>query len=159
LSVPDGAVPDAKVNVMENYCVRWEGTMTPSVSGDYTFTTDSLDGVRLLVDGKSLFDDLYDHVGPINRGHITLTAGKPVTFRLDLWHRRGNAQCKLLWSLPEPAAPSATGLIQRVHDDGTTLLILERPDAWMNLITNHTAAKYNGSFVIGTAWLGGLHFV
>jgi hypothetical protein len=158
-SVPDGAVPDPKASVTDNYTVRWEGKMIPPVSGDYTFATDGTDGVKLWVDDQLLFDDLRTHNAPVNRVHITLAAGKPVTLRLDLWHRRGNAQCKLLWSLPEPGAPDSGKLLQRVHDDGTTLLILDRADTWMNLITNNTAAKYNGSFVVGTAWLGGLYFV
>jgi len=158
-SVPDGSVPDPGASVTGSYCVRWEGKILPPVSGDYTFATDGTDGVQLWVDGKTLFDDLYTHNTPVNRGRLRLTAGKPVALRLDLWHRKGNAQCKLLWSLPEPGAPDSGKLIQRVHDDGTTLLILDRADAWMNLITNHTAAKYDGSFVIGTAWLGGLYFV
>lgn len=38
------------------------------------------------------------------------------------------------------------------------MLILDRADTWMNLITNHTSVKYAGAFQIGTAWLGGLHF-
>ncbi len=158
-SVPEGAVPDPKANVTDNYSVRWEGKINPPASGDYTFVTEGTDGVRLWVDGRLLFDDLYTHNTPVNRGHVTLTAGKPVTMRLDLWHRKGNAQCKLLWSLPEPGAPDSGTLIKRVHDDGTTLLILDRADTWMSLITNNTAAKYDGSFVIGTAWLGGLYFV
>jgi hypothetical protein len=158
-SVPDGAVPDPGANVTGNYSVRWEGEIVPPASGDYTFATDGTDGVKLWVDGKLLFDDLYTQNHPVNRGHVLLTAGKTVTLRLDLWHPYGNAQCKLLWSLPEPGAPTPGQLIQRVHDDGTTLLILDRADTWMNLITNNTAAKFDGSFVIGTTWLGGLYFV
>jgi len=158
-SVPDGSVPDPKANVTENYNVRWEGKIDPPVSGDYTFISEGADGVRLTVDGQVLFDDLDSHDTPVNRGRIRLAAGKPATLRLDLLHRWGNAQCKLLWSLPEPNPPSPARLIQRVHDDGTTLVILDRADTWMNLITNNTAARYDGSFVIGTAWLGGLVFV
>jgi beta-galactosidase len=157
--VPDGSVPDPKANVTGNYTARWEGKITPPLSGEYSFVTDSSDGVRLFVDGKLLYDDLYTHNTPVHRAHIELTADKPVALRLDLWHRKGNAQCKLLWAVPEPDAPDPTRLIQRVHDDGTTLMILDRADTWMRLITNHTDVKYNGSFVIGTAWLGGLHFV
>ena len=158
-SVPDGSVPDPKANLTDNYTVRWEGKINPRVSGDYTFATDSLDGVRLSIDGKVLFDDLYDHSAPVNRGHAVLTAGKSVTVQLDLWHRKGNAQCKFLWSLPEPDAADAARLIRRVRDDGTALLVLDRADTWMSLITNHTAATCSGSFTIGTAWLGGLYFV
>ena len=158
-SVPDGAVPDPKADVTDNYTVRWEGKIIAPITGDYAFATESTDGVRLSVDGKLLVDDLYTHNTPVNRGRVTLTAGKPVAFRLDLWHRKGNAQCKLRWAAPEPGAPDARRLIQRVHDEGTTLLILDRADTWMDLITNNAAVRYNGSFVIGTAWLGGLHFV
>jgi hypothetical protein len=157
--VPDGAVPDPQVSVMENYGVRWDGKILPTATGTHTFATDSNDGVRLWVNGKLIFDDLTTRNNTINRGRIALEAGKPADLRLEFWHRKGNAQCKLMWSPPEAGAPSAAGLIERVRNDGTTLLILDRADTWMNLITNHTSAKYSGSFTIGTAWLGGLHFV
>jgi PA14 domain/Glycosyl hydrolases family 2/Glycosyl hydrolases family 2, sugar binding domain/Glycosyl hydrolases family 2, TIM barrel domain len=157
--VPDGSVPDPQANVAGNYTARWEGKMTPPASGEYTFATDSSDGVRLFVDGKLLYDDLYTHNTPVHRARIVLTAGKAVALRLDLWHRKGNAHCKLLWAPPEVGAPNPARLIQRVRDDGTTLLILDRAESWMRLITNNTAATYDGSFEVGTAWLGGLHFV
>jgi beta-galactosidase len=157
--VPDGAAPDPKVNVMEDYGVRWEGKIVPPATGSYTFATDGNDGVKLWVDGKLLFDDLYTRNNTINRGRIALEAGKPVAIHLDLWHHLGIARCKLTWSPPEVGAPDAAKLIERVRNDGTTLIILDRAESWMKLITNHTAAKYRGSFTIGTAWLGGLHFV
>ncbi|HEY1662382.1 MAG TPA: PA14 domain-containing protein [Verrucomicrobiae bacterium] len=158
-SVPDGSVPDPKANVTDDYSVRWEGTINPPVSGVYSFETEGTDGAQLRVDGKLLYDDLRTHINPVNHGQITLTAGQPVTLRVDLWHRKSNAQFQLRWALPESDAPDAAKLLQRVHDDGTTLLILDRADTWMNLITNATPVKYDGSFVIGTAWLGGLFFV
>jgi len=157
--VPDGAAPDPKLNVMENYGVNWEGKVVPPVTGNYTFATDSNDGAKLWVDGKLLFDDLYTRSNTKNRGRIALEAGKPVAIRLELFHRRGNAGCLLTWAPPEAGAPDSLKLIERVRNDGTTLIILERADSWMKLITNNTAAKYSGSFTIGTAWLGGLHFV
>jgi len=157
--VPDGAAPDPKLNVVENYGVRWEGKIVPPVTGSYTFATDSNDGAKLWVDGKLLFDDLYTRSNMINRGRIALEAGKPVAIRLDLFHRRGNAECLLTWAPPEAGAPDSLKLIERVRNDGTALIILDRADSWMKLITNNTAAKYNGSFTIGTTWLGGLHFV
>jgi beta-galactosidase len=157
--VPDGAVPDPQVNTLENYGVRWEGEITPSVSGNYTFATDSNDGVRLWVGGELLFDDLNTRSRTVNRGRIALEAGKTVAVRLEFWHRKGEARCRLRWAPPEAGAPNPARLIERVRKDGTTLLILDRADTWMNLITNNTRVTYGGSFQIGTAWLGGLHFV
>ena len=34
--VPDGAIPDPKVNILDNYTVRWDGKITPPATGDYT---------------------------------------------------------------------------------------------------------------------------
>jgi hypothetical protein len=157
--VPDGAVPDPKMSVMENYGVRWEGKIVPPAAGAYTFAAESPDGVKLWVDGKLLFDDLNARTNTVRRAHVTLEAGKAVAVRLDLLHRKGNAECKLMWSPPEAGAADAQKLIERVRNDGTTLLVLDRAETWMNLITNNTAATYGGSFAIGTTWLGGLHFV
>jgi len=157
--VADGAVPDAQVSVMENYGVLWEGTIVPPSTGLYTFATDSTDGVRLWVNGQLLFDDYYTRDNIINRGRVTLEAGKAVAVRLEYWHRKGAARCKLLWAPPETGGPDLQKLITRVRNDGTTLIILDNAETWMNLITNNTTATYAGTFQIGTAWLGGLHFV
>lgn len=157
--VPDGAAPDQQSSFTENYGVRWEGKILPPTTGDYTFAIQSSGGARLWVNGQLLFDDLYARNNLINRARIGLKAGKPVSVRVEFWQRKGDAQCKLLWAVPETDAPSAAKLIERVKNDGTTLFILDRADTWMSLITNNTSAKFNGSFQIGTAWLGGLHFV
>ena len=158
-SVPDGATPDPALNMTENYGVRWEGRIVPSVTGETVFATDSNDGVRLWVNGELLIDDMETRDSIINRGHVHLEAGKPVTIRLEFWHRRGNAACRLLWSPPELHPPDPERLLARVRDEGTTLLILDRADTWMDLIQKDTGVKYSGSFTIGTTWLGGLHFV
>ncbi len=158
-SVPDGATPDSAMTMTENYGVRWEGQIIPSATGETVFATDSNDGVRLWVNGQLLFDDMQTRNNLVNRGRISLEAGKAVAIRLELWHRRGSTQCRLLWSQPESHPSNPEQLIRRVHDDGTTLLILDRADTWMDLIQKATPVKYHGSFTIGTAWLGGLHFV
>jgi len=139
--------------------VVWEGTILPPSTGFYTFATDSTDGVRLWVDGKLLFDDYYTRDNTINRGRLTLEAGKAVAVRLEYWHRKGAARCKLLWAPPEAGGPDVQKLIERVRNDGMTLIILDDAETWMNVITNNTTVTYTGTFKIGTAWLGGLHFV
>jgi hypothetical protein len=156
--VADGATPDPKLGVMENYGVLWEGKIIPPVSGEYTLAMESRGGTRLLVDDRELFDDLGAR-NTVNRGRIVLKAGQPVTMRAYYWQRKGAAECRLLWSPPETNAPSPEKLLERVRRDGTTLVILDRADTWMPLITNNTPVRYDGSFQIGTAWLGGLHFV
>ena len=152
--VPDGAAPDQHTSVVENYGIRWEGKILPTRTGNYTFATESSDGLRLWVQEELLFNTFREKGSQNNQGRIHLDAGKPVSIRLEFWHNKGNAQCKLLWAVPEADAPDPKRLIERVRNDGTTLFILDRADTWMNLITNNTSVKYNGSFKIGTQyWL------
>jgi len=157
--IPDGAAPDQHSSVLENYGVKWEGKISPPSAGDYTFQVESSDGVSLWVNGTQLFDHFREKGSQVNQGKIHLEAGQPVSLRVELWHYKGDAQCKLLWAVPEADAPDPNRLIERVRNDGTTLFILDRADTWMNLITNNTSVKYAGSFKIGTTWLGGIHFV
>ena len=157
-SVPDGAAPDQHTSFTENYGMVWEGALMPQNSGEYTFAIAANGSVRLLVNGEPVITD-YGSSGAIDRARVNLTAGQPATIRLEFWHRRGNADCKLLWAMPETKAPDAAKLIERVKNEGTTLIILNRADTWMNLIATNTGIQYHGSFTVGTAWLGGLHFV
>jgi hypothetical protein len=56
--------------------------------------------------------------------------------------------------------PRARKLVQRVRDEGTTLIVLENAPAWLELAqTLDPEVKFKGSFRVGTAWTGGVHFV
>ena len=67
----------------------------------------------------------------------------------------------LLWSVPVTVPPpSAQKLIDRVRNDGTTLIVLANAADWLELAkTSAPEIKYNGSFRVGTTWAGGVHFV
>jgi len=65
----------------------------------------------------------------------------------------------LKWSLPGKTAIDPQILIDRVKNDGTTLVILDASEAWMDIISKNTTVGYKGSFVVGKDWVGGVHFV
>jgi beta-galactosidase len=50
-------------------------------------------------------------------------------------------------------------LIQRAVNDGTTILFLDYPETWLDLIQRHSSVKANGAFDVGMNWLGGQFFV
>ena len=56
-------------------------------------------------------------------------------------------------------APNPSRLIDRVRNDGTTLLILDRADTLMNAIDYFYLRYSPDRWHVGTAWLGGIHFV
>ncbi|WP_371539978.1 PA14 domain-containing protein [Flavobacterium sp. Arc3] len=91
---PDASIPN------DRFSVRWSGQVEPLYSQNYTFTTNSDDGVRLWVNGVKLIDDWNDH-GPADRsGSITLTAGVKYNIVLEYYENAGGAVSRLSWSSP-----------------------------------------------------------
>jgi hypothetical protein len=158
LSVPEGATPDPSVPTIEYYSVRWEGQVIPVASGTHTFALQTSGGVRLSVNNQVLIDALTTRGGPEKRGQLELEAGKAVPIVVEFRQQRGSGRVRLSWAVPETGAPDPQRLIERALRDGTTLLILDYAEVWMEIIRKNTAVTYKGSFKVGTTWLGGIHF-
>jgi len=73
--------------------------------------------------------------------------------------KNANGRCRLEWSVPESNPADPQKLIDRVTREGTTLILVENAYTWMELISKNTNVTYSGKFQIGSAWLGGVHFV
>jgi beta-galactosidase len=160
LAVADGATPDPAVPLISNYGVRWEGKLVPTISGLYALGVQAGSaGARVWLDGKEFVSSPGSAAGRWASATIALTAGVPVAVRVEYSHRRGDGRCRLMWSPPDATATDLEKLMTRVRGDGTTLVVLDFADTWMELIAKHTGVKYSGSFKIGTAWAGGIHFV
>ncbi|HXI58137.1 MAG TPA: PA14 domain-containing protein [Polyangia bacterium] len=98
-SSPDPAI------AIDNWSVRWTGTVTARYSETYTFFTRSDDGVRLFIAGQSVIDDWTEHSALDRSGTIALKAGQPVGIRLEFFDAGGAALVSLSWSsASEPKA-------------------------------------------------------
>ncbi|UYZ63734.1 RICIN domain-containing protein [Hymenobacter weizhouensis] len=87
--------------VRENdFTVRWTGYVQAPLSGEYTFATSSDDGNRLWMDNKLLVDAWKSGDGNGGQGKITLEAGKLYPIKLEYLEYGGNANVRLMWSLP-----------------------------------------------------------
>jgi glucose/arabinose dehydrogenase len=84
----------------DTFSVRWIGRVRAKVSGLYTFSTQSDDGVRLWVNGTLLVNDWSDHSSTEDTGTIQLTAGQTYGIRMDVYENAGNALARLSWSAP-----------------------------------------------------------
>ena len=114
--------PDPAVQA-DNFSVRWSGEVKAPVTGTYTFTTTSDDGVRLYVNGQLLIDNWTDHArgaeqrhrsrsSPIRgtrSGWTSTTARMLATARLSWAYPGQNLQIVPQWALyPAPACQSAS---------------------------------------------------
>lgn len=95
-----GNAPDTAMGV-DNFCVRWTGSITAPDTGDYIFSTRSDDGVRLLLSGEWVIDNWGDHSASWNNSSpIPLEAGKTYGMRLEFYESGGDAVIELYWTPP-----------------------------------------------------------
>jgi PA14 domain/Glycosyl hydrolases family 2 len=159
LNLPPGAPPDAAVPQTENYCIRWEGTLLPPTTGNYTLAVGSDDGVRLWLDDKLVIDQWLIRQYAEANVVLPLEAGKPVKVKLEFFQAAGSSQCRLAWVPPQADQADVEQLIGRAQRDGSTLLFLDRADTWMDLIQKHSKVQSRGRFDLGVNWVGGQFFV
>ena len=94
-----GGSPDPSIDV-DTFSARWTGQVEAPVTGEYTFTTTSDDGVRLSVDGRSLVDNWTNHGPTDDSGTITLQAGQKYDVQMDFFEDGGGAVLRLAWAYP-----------------------------------------------------------
>jgi hypothetical protein len=104
----------------DTFSARYTGQIEAPVSGQYTFTTRSDDGVRLTVNGETVVDNYTDHAPTENSGVITLQAGERYDIQLDFYENGGGAEIRLYWQYP--------GLTQRQIVPSNRLLNSGSPD-------------------------------
>lgn len=90
--------PDATLGA-DYFSVRWTGSVTPLVSADYIFATNTDDGVRLWVAGELIIDNWNDHAATRNSSvPIALEAGKWYGVKLEFYENGGDAVMELYWA-------------------------------------------------------------
>ena len=95
--------PEVGVVQSDNFSVRWSGQVMAPVTGTYTFTTASDEGVRLYVNGQLLIDNWIDHTLATNSGTASLTGGQRYDIRMDFYEKSSLATAKLSWAYPGQA--------------------------------------------------------
>ena len=83
-----------------NFSTKWTGTLTPPVTGTYTFALTSDDGSRLLIGGKQVIDNWRDQGTTTETAKVDLTAGTPVQIEVDYYQAGGGAVVNLGWTQP-----------------------------------------------------------
>ncbi|MCX8131224.1 MAG: PA14 domain-containing protein [Clostridia bacterium] len=84
----------------DTFSVRWTGQIQPLYTENYTFHTNSDDGIRLWINGQKVIDNWTDHSLTENTGTISLTAGQKYEIKTEYYDKGGDAVIKLHWSSP-----------------------------------------------------------
>jgi hypothetical protein len=85
----------------ENFSVRWTGQVLAPVTGNYTFSTVSNDGVRLWVNGQLVINNWTDHSDVTNTSAaVALVAGVKYAITMEFYEHWGRATARLRWAYP-----------------------------------------------------------
>lgn len=82
------------------FSIRRVGRIKAPVTGTYTITTTSDDGVRLWLNDSLVINQWDDHSVKNNSTTVNLIQGKLYKIKMDYYENRGKAVIKLLWSYP-----------------------------------------------------------
>ncbi|WP_375447784.1 PA14 domain-containing protein [uncultured Fibrella sp.] len=92
--------PSSTINT-DYFSVRWTGQVKAPVTGNYTFSTSTDDGVRLWINGRLVIDDWNGHATTTNNSPtIALIAGQRYDIRMEYFDNIIGAVARLLWTYP-----------------------------------------------------------
>ncbi|MCD8260134.1 MAG: PA14 domain-containing protein [Bacteroides sp.] len=158
-SFADSAQPDPSVPANQAFSVVWEGELLPVESGQYLIGLYTTNGVRLFINGTRIIDEWSNRNPPTLDRPVDFEAGKPATIRVEYSQQQSTGEIQLRWSQPAATVIEPQQIIDRVKNDGTTLVLLDTTEAWMDVIKQNTEIQYNGYYSVGRNWVGGVHFV
>ncbi|RZU02267.1 cytochrome c peroxidase [Rivibacter subsaxonicus] len=86
---------------VDNYSVRWTGSVQAPATGTYRFQTRADDGVRLWVNGQLMIDKWVVRSQTTDTGpEINLEAGQRYSVRLEYFKSTGSSDVRLVWLAP-----------------------------------------------------------
>ncbi|HYE07756.1 MAG TPA: PA14 domain-containing protein [Planctomycetota bacterium] len=94
----------------QSFSVRWSGSILAPESGEYVFSTESDDGVRLWVGDRKLIDNWTAHGTTVDKGAMTLAAGQRYPIRLEYFQGAGGWRIALRWqtaTIPAQVIPAS----------------------------------------------------
>lgn len=84
----------------DHFSARWEGFLTPPVSGSYYLGANGFSEYRLYLDGELLLQNKMEHHPILKSTQIELEAGRLYRLQLEHVNEGLDPQIQLLWALP-----------------------------------------------------------
>jgi glucose/arabinose dehydrogenase len=113
------SAPASGVNA-DNFSVRWEGTVIPTVTGTYTFSAIADDGVRVWVNNQLIIDKWFYQGLVTNNATVKLTQGQSAAIKFEFYDGILGAVAKLFWTVPNQASKAVAFNACSVNNPTTT---------------------------------------
>jgi len=97
---PPLANPPAGLEGLDNFSVRWEGTLLVPEDGEYEFVVEGDDGFRLFLDDKRIVNDWTNSAKRSKSARVNLTKGE-AAIKLEFFQGSGDRALRFAWRTPE----------------------------------------------------------
>lgn len=154
-----GAQPDASLAANQSFSAIWHGKIIAPQTGTYMIGAKTTDGMRLKVNGTQLIDEWGNKREAMFTRPVYLEAGEQAEIELLYRQRKPSGSIQMVWSRPDDSPVNPKELFDRVANDGTTLLLIDNADSWLEDAARYVDVGYKGYYVVGNNWIGGTHFV
>jgi hypothetical protein len=152
-----------------NFSVRWTGKLKAPEAGVFRFHAECDDGLRLWVNDTLLIDEWTDYAWwhgkrPLlvhSRG-IELESGREYDIKVEFFQQDPQGQLTLSWTTPTArnnADAMVQSIVERVRDDGVTLVVLAHTYEWAEVLADKGALEYDGWMHGKVHWLGSNFFL
>jgi beta-glucosidase len=100
----------------DNFSVRWTSILRPELSGTYEITAASDDGIRVVIDGKTVIEHWSNHAVEARSANVKLEAGRSYAITVEFYEDGGDAAAMLGWIKPGANELTAAAEIARQSD-------------------------------------------
>lgn len=109
---------------MDNFSVRWSGSLVPPTSGTYMLGMRTDDGVRMYLDDKAIIDDWTDRGARTVTKPVELEAGRQYKIRIEYYDRYAAAEARLVWGPPKLAETLHEEALQKAKVSDVVIMTL-----------------------------------
>ncbi len=114
--------PDTAIG-LDDFSVRWTGTLIPKESGEYELGAATDDGVRLYVDGKLVIDSWFDRGATLDVTTMHLAAGHPYAVTMEFYEHVASSYASLDWGLKQSVDPLMKAAIDAAKKSDVALIV------------------------------------
>ncbi|HTJ79864.1 MAG TPA: discoidin domain-containing protein [Rariglobus sp.] len=119
-----------------NFSVRMQGTITSDYTGTTQFQVVHDDAVRIWINGTQVLNAWSNSVTKTDTFSFDMVAGQAYSIKIEAYQAGGGWQLNLQWKLPAPPITvDYAGLLNRVAQDGTKLILVDKAETWLTSLT------------------------
>ncbi len=153
-------IPGWDILGRSNFSLRWEGFIEAEVTGLTQFSVAADDGVRIWFDNKLVVDHWKVSPNTTHTFETDLKAGKKYSIKIEAFQNEEGWLLSFQWRLPVIQKKyDIEALLNRVSQDGTTLLLLGDAQTWIKQFREMNVWPDCKIFHPAKTWVGHNFFV